>query len=47
MARRRKQVLSNLPRHSSLRDAELYFRIMATYMDQLRMLIKDLRKKIK
>ncbi|KAJ1527816.1 hypothetical protein ONE63_007762 [Megalurothrips usitatus] len=44
---RRKEVLANKPRRSSLREAELYFRLMAAYLDKLRYVNKELRKKIR
>lgn len=44
---RRREVMGNRPRLSSLSDAEYYFRSMGSYLDQLRTLLKDLRRKIK
>ena len=44
---RRKAVMLNLPRASSLEDAELYFRSMAGYLDQLRTLLRELRREIR
>ncbi|XP_034249065.1 receptor-type guanylate cyclase gcy-3 isoform X2 [Thrips palmi] len=44
---RRREVMGNRQRKSSLDDAEYYFRSMGSYLDQLRTLLKDLRRKIK
>ncbi|KAE8736776.1 hypothetical protein FOCC_FOCC017769 [Frankliniella occidentalis] len=44
---RRREVMANLPRSSSLGEAEAYFRSMAGYLEKLRTLLKELRRKIK